>query len=502
MSQYLLSLDIGTTHCKAGLFDLHGRMERNISHPTPLERADSGVAFYDPEDLWTLCTRLMSQIRAGIEPDSILALGLTGMAETGLLIERATGTPRSPLIPWFEPASTPQADRLKVVGDVFERFSRSGLRPSFKSGLAKILWLRDQDASLLSGAIWLGAVDYILYRLTGMMGTDHSLAGRSYAFRIDQRTWDVDWIQDLGIDPELFPPVFPSGQAAGWVTERAGSSIGIKPGTPVSICGHDHVCASFGCGAINPGLVFDSMGTAEALVGGYDPHPLGEAEYISGFSFGCHVLPGLNYWMGGLSASGGSIEWLRRLLECSSLTYEELLSLATTTRHGPSGILYFPYLAGGGSPHADSQVRAALIGLDAAHSRADVYKAVLEGTALEIDFILNRARESLGLEIEILLASGGGTRNPYWMQIKSDITGIPIKVPHIEEAALLGAALLAGIGCGLYANVDEALAVLQQRDELIYLPDPANHRDYLPVRQHYLTWQRPLRDLAHWSDNP
>lgn len=501
MSQYLLSLDIGTTHCKAGLFDQHGRMERHISHPTPLQRADSGFAYYDPEDLWSLCVRLLSQIQAGVKPGSILAVGLTGMAETGLLIEPTTGNPRSPLIPWFEPAPTPQVERLKAAGDPFERFCRSGLRPSFKSGLAKILWLRDQDAVLLSGAVWLGAVDYIAYRLSGKMWTDHSLAGRSYAFRIDQRAWDEDWIRDLGLDPGLFPPVFASGQVAGWVTDRAGSLTGMKPGTPVSICGHDHVCASFGIGAIDPHLVFDSMGTAEALVGVYEARRLGEAEFKSGFAFGCHVLPDLTYWMGGLSASGGSIEWLRRLLGDSTLTYEELSSLAAKAGNGPSGIMYFPYLSGSGSPHSDIYVRAALIGLDAAHSRADLCKAVLEGTALEVDFILSHAGHCLGLEIKELLASGGGTRNPYWMLIRTDIMGIPIRVPQIEEAALLGAALLAGIGCSLYANAEEALASHRQPDEVVYLPNPTNTRDYLPIRERYLTWQKPLRELAYCPDD-
>jgi xylulokinase len=244
------------------------------------------------------------------------------------------------------------------------------------------------------------------------------------------------------------------------------------------------------------------MGTAEALVGVYQARVLGETEFRSGFAFGCHVLPDLKYWMGGLSASGGSIEWLCRLLGENTLTYDELSTLAAKARHGPSGILYFPYLAGSGSPHTDIQVRAALIGLDAAHSREDVCKAILEGTALEIEFILSQAGKSLELEIEGLLASGGGTRNPLWMQIKSDIMGIPVRVPRIEEAALLGAALIAGMGCSLYANADEALASHQQLDEVVYLPDPANHRDYLPVREHYLIWQRPLRELSHFPDNP
>lgn len=496
MGQYLLSLDIGTTHCKAGLFDQCGKLIRVLSYPTPLHRADTGVAYYDPDELWTKCVHLLSQVLAGVQPDSILSIGLTGMAETGLLIDRESGYPRTPLIPWFESASAPQAERLRAAGDPLERFCRTGLRPNFKSGLAKILWLRAQDTTLVAGTLWLGAVDFIAYRLSGRMWTDFSLAGRSYAFRLDQRTWDEDWIRNLGLDPGLFPPASASGHVHGGVTDQAGRLIGLKSGTPVSICGHDHVCASFGIGVINPRLVFDSMGTAEALLGLYEQRMLGETEFQSGFAFGCHVLPDLNYWMGGLSASGGSIEWLRSVLAEGRLSYEELAALAAKARPCPSGILYFPYLAGSGSPHTDIRVRAALIGLDGAHSRAELCKAILEGTAFEIDFILRHAEKSLGFEIEGLLASGGGTRNKAWMQIKSDIMGIPVKVPQLEEAALLGAALIAGLGCGVYSNVDDALAARGQFDEEVYMPDPVNHQNYRPLCDCYLSWQKPLRDLA------
>lgn len=501
MNHYLLSLDIGTTHCKAGLFDQRGKMVCVIGQPTPLRRAASGSAYYDPDELWATCANLLHEILADVQPGSILAVGLTGMAETGLLVDRVTGIPRSPLIPWFDSASTPQVDKMRASGDPFERFCRTGLRPNFKSGLAKVLWLRDQDATLLPGSAWLGAVDYIAYRLSGNMWTDYSLAGRSYAFRIDQKVWDEAWLDQLGLDPGLFPPPAASGQALGRVTDHIARLTGLESGTPVAICGHDHLCAAFGIGAIDPSLVFDSMGTAEALVGAYEARALGELEFKSGFVFGCHVVPGLNYWMGGLSTSGGSIEWLRAILGEPLMTYEELTALAEKARPGPTGILYFPYLAGSGSPHTDLRVRAALIGLDAAHSRADLCKSILEGTAFEIEFIRRHAEERLAIAIQGLLASGGGTRNPTWMQIKADIMGIPIKVPNIKEAALLGAALIAGAGSGLFSDAQAALVSHDTFDEVIYLPDQRKHQDYRDFRDGFLAWQSVLRQMVNRSEN-
>jgi xylulokinase len=467
------------------------------SRPTTTRRAPAGYFYYDPEELWQTVAVVIREIVLPAGVSRIAAVGIASMAETGLFVDRWSGAPRSVLLPWFDTSATlyPQLSRRLADSRArTRRFSRTGIRPSFKNSLAKILWLRAQDESLAEGTVWLSAADYIAFRLSGQMSTDYSLAGRTFAFRIDQKTWDEDWLQEFGLGSELFPRLMQSGAPVGVCGRESASQTGLAEGTPVSIAGHDHVCAAFAAGAIKPGLVFDSIGTAETLVGALDVRALGETEYQSGLAYGCHVSQGRFYWMGGLSASGGSVEWVRSILGDPPLAYPELESLAASAPAGPTGILYFPYLSGSGSPHSDPEVRGAFVGLEASHGRAALLKAVLEGTAYEMEFIRRAAEEAIGLKIEAIIAAGGGTRNRHWMQIKADVSGCRLEVPPMPEATLLGAALLAGLGSGVFADEQSALAARPVSTSETILPDASRNQAYRTIfEQGYLPLQAPLR---------
>lgn len=497
MGTYLLGIDVGTTHCKAGLFDLQGHLLKVASRLSRSHKSSKGFFYYDPQELWTSLAGAIREVIQGIPAAQIAAVGIASMAETGMLVDRLSGIPRTNLIPWFDSSPTRQAETLRQADDLVERFYRTGIRPNFKCSLAKILWLREQDKSLTREAIWLMAADTIAYQLTGGMGTDYSLAGRTYAFRIDQKTWDAPWLESLGIDPNLFPQARPSGEMLGKVHLQAAQLTGLLAGTPVAVSGHDHVCAAFASSGHSPGRVIDSMGTAEAIEGVFEERPFNEADYHSGLVFGCYVVMGMNYWMGGLSASGGSVEWLRSALGEPELSYSDLSALLEKTEPTPTGILYFPYLAGSGSPHSDLRVRAAFVGLDAAHNRADLARAVLEGTAYEIEFIRRVAEGVTGMPVDQITVSGGGTRNPHWMQIKADISGCRLEVLDMPEATLLGAALVAGIGCGVYPDAQTASATADHSERTIYLPDPARHKTYTHYYEYgFLALQTPLRATA------
>jgi sugar (pentulose or hexulose) kinase len=497
----LLGIDIGTTHCKAGFFaEQSGQLKLVAAHgrATVTRQSPEGYAFYDPQELWETVAACTTEALDAGGSHKPLAIGISSMAETGLLVDSTTGAPRSPLLPWFDQSAAPQAAILGHLGDPDhrkKRFLASGIYPSFKCSLAKILWLRDRHPDITDGSVWLPAASYIAYRLNGQMACDYSLAGRTYAFHISQKRWDEDWLLEWDLSPGNFPELIQAGIPIG---ESQGEVIGgLPPGTPVSITGHDHVCAAFATGAIRSGLVFDSMGTAESFLGAYGSSELGEAEYRSGLSYGCHVARGYSYWMGGLSASGGSVEWIRSLLGAVPLSYQDLEALLEEAGSEPSGILYFPYLTGSGSPHSNPDLRGALVGVNSRHGRADILKAVLEGTAYELEYIRRRAEESQGVHIQHILAAGGGTRNRHWLQIKADVFGSKVEALSMPEATLLGAALLAGLGAGLFSDEQAALQARPEMEVKSYLPDPGRHRIYKQLfEEGYLAMQQPLRDLA------
>ena len=173
----LLAIDAGTTHCKAGLFDEEGSALALATRPTPTQRSAEGYA-YDPEALWQQVVRAIQDVLQQ-HPATVTGIGVSSMAETGLLLDD-TGVARTEFIPWFDRRTVPQADRLRRLCDIQERFYITGMRPSYKSAVAKLLWLQEQDAELLMGATWLSVADYLAFRLTGTRATDYSLAGRTY----------------------------------------------------------------------------------------------------------------------------------------------------------------------------------------------------------------------------------------------------------------------------------------------------------------------------------
>jgi sugar (pentulose or hexulose) kinase len=249
-------------------------------------------------------------------------------------------------------------------------------------------------------------------------------------------------------------------------------------------------------GVVEPGPVLDSIGTAESMLGVLPHLDLGDEAYDSGLAVVPHVLPGRYCWLGGLSAAGGSIEWLRDQLGEPRLSYDEIVELARLAGPDPTGILYFPYLSGSGAPLPDGSVRAAFIGLDARHGRPDLVKAVLEGTAFAAEAIRQAAEKLTRGSIQEIVALGGGARNGVWMQIKADISGCSFLSPVIQESAVLGAALTAALGSGLFAGIDDVCAVAERYAgaRQRYSPDARRHAVYsrLYVRG-FVEFQTPLR---------
>ncbi len=490
----LLGVDVGTTHCKAGLFRSDGTAVRIASRPMRRHTAPEGYACFDPEELWETAAGAIREVIAD-QTESVAVVGIASMAETGLLVDRQRGEARSWVIPWFDMAAQPQADAVAQQIDTRTLFLSAGLRINYKCSLVKLLWLKASDPEVMRGVVWLGAADYIAYRLTGAFGTDYSLAGRTCAFDVGRKQWNADWLRMFGLPADIFPPALPSGTPAG-ITQDCGA-LGLPDGIPVAVSGHDHVCAALAVGTAAPGAVFDSMGTAEALMGVYPERPLTDADFDSGLMVGCHVVQGCHYWMGGVSASGGAVEWLRSLFNSAPLSYDELLDLLQSASPNPTGILFFPYLLGSGTPHADPLARGAWFGLRAMHQRADMAKSVLEGTAYQMEFIRRTGEQMTGEAIQTFTVAGGGSRNRIWLQIKADVSGCPIMVSPEPEATLLGAALVAAVGSGVYASPAEALAALAPRSREVIQPDEARHQIYRSLfEQGYLGLQEPVRKFS------
>jgi sugar (pentulose or hexulose) kinase len=287
---------------------------------------------------------------------------------------------------------------------------------------------------------------------------------------------------------------------------------------PVAIAGHDHVVAALAVGALRGSSrssrsALDSMGTAESLVGAMPARCLTEADYASGLTFGplpeagdggapSPHAPKANgpevrlHWMGALAASGGSIEWLRTMLADPHVSYDHLLNLLSRAEPGPSPILYFPYLAGAQTPDPDPAARGAFVGLTARHSASDLALAVIQGAVYEMERV-RRAAEQLTGPIDELTVVGGGARIRRWLRIKADVAGRPVTISPHEEAALLGAALLAGAGAGAYDSLAAAVDAVNAERGAAVEPDMVDHRAHRRLLDGpYAALQGPIRQAS------
>jgi sugar (pentulose or hexulose) kinase len=319
------------------------------------------------------------------------------------------------------------------------------------------------------------------------MATDPSLAARTYAFGIQEGSWDEAWIRHFDLDPALFPEVLPAGTPIGSITPEAQAATGLPAAAQASVAGHDHICALLAAGIVEPGPMLDSLGTAESLLGvvesttaGTPGAPTLEREFESGLALVPHVLPGRLCWLGGLSAAGGSVE-------------------VQEADPDPTEIIYFPYLSGSGAPCPDQRVRAAFVGLSASHSRGDLARAVLEGTAYEAEAIRQAAERMMGQAIDEIVVVGGGAKNRAWLQIKADVSGCRYQVPALPEATALGAALVAALGAGVLSGPEEVrcIAAKFREEGQTTVPDAERHQMYRRLYENgYARLQGPLRQVS------
>jgi sugar (pentulose or hexulose) kinase len=449
----ILSIDIGTTNLKVGLCTEEGKIIVRAMVSTPYDVRPDGRSVIDPERLWANIRSLIDQLIEKVPDVDITAVGITSMAESGLLVHRKTGKPMTGIVPWFDTSSIPQSQWIEREIDPLQQFFHTGLRISFKHGLSKLLWLKEKNGDLfLEPAVWLSVSSFIAYLLTGELREERTLAARTFVYRIDENRWDDALIRHFGFHPGLFPPVINCFEPVG----RTKGDYGLPEGVRVYVAGHDHLVASIAAGALSPGVVYDSMGTAETLMGVLPKRPLTKKDYRSGLSFGLHHMEGCYFWMGGHSSSGGSVEWIRKIVGRKPISYEELLNELDKTGEIPSEVLFLPFLNGSGPPILDPSMKGAFLGLTKNTSRSDLLKSVLEGNAYQMEMIREQAESVSGQKIEKIIVVGGGTKNSHWLRIKANVSRCELIVPDIPEAGLAGAALIAATSEGVFSSLDEA----------------------------------------------
>ncbi len=497
MSEYILTLDLGTSACKASLFALGGEhrgeavaqaaVEYPTVHPQP------GWAEQDPETWWGAVARGVRRLPQEMRR-RISALGLSSH-RGGVVPMDGAGRALGRCIIWMDRRSTRE---LQAFVETFgrEKVHRvTGLVPDTEFTASKLLWLRTHAPDLFQAArLYLQPRDYLYVRLTGSPATDYTLASRTMLMDIARRAWWTDAFAYVGITPDVFPPVYPSAAAPHRVSREAAGLLEIPAGIPVALGAGDRPCEVLGAGA-GGGRVMMSTGTTTNVSAAVPQIP---TEWDLRVMCSLHAIESEVLLEQGMSASGAILRWMRDRLLGGRADYRRLDELAGNTAPGADGLLFLPFMMGARATRWDPEARGVWFGLTEAHTLGALARSVMEGVAFEARACLDLL-EGLGVRPTEVIAVGGGARSSLWNQIFADVLDRPVGVPRQIDAASVGAALLAGAAIGHVTDTERTAQAVNPVRE-VFRPEGTAAQLY---RVRYAAYNRlyealrPLfRDLA------
>jgi sugar (pentulose or hexulose) kinase len=467
MMKSFLSIDVGTSSTKLSLYDAGGRMLAACSASYALEIPRPGWAEQDPQEWWRAVCRLGPEIMAGLGGHDLAAICVSG--QTPLCVPLGTdGLPLRTAIVWLDRRATPQVAWLvNNLGE--ERCRQVGAnRLDSYFGGAKWLWFCQEEPELYERT-WkiLQANGYVAWKLTGQAVIDPSQAGLcSPCYDFTAGTWQAEVCAGMGLDLDKLPRIVPSQAVIGRVLPEAARACGLPAGTPVVCGGGDFACACLGAGVTGPGTAALMLGTAGNLLfpGVFNPDPrLLHTRHVTGQPL----------TFGGVLA-GGNLSWLAELFDEPPIDfYTRQDEAAAQLPPGSDGLVYLPYLMGERTPIWDPEARGAFVGLSSRHTRAHLYRAVLEGVA----FAFRQVLEITGTTgLGAIVAIDGGARSAVWRSILASVLGIPLRRGSLRAGTGLGAAFLAALGVGEATSFAEIEGWGETSEPV--LPDPEAGRRY------------------------
>ena len=483
---YLLGIDIGTSACKVAVFDREGKVLAAANGDYPVYYPQEGWAEQNPEEWWSaVCKATKETIqKAGIAPEEIAGVGIDGQSWSAIAIDKEgkvlTNTPI-----WMDTRAQSICDRLneEIGADKIFEVAGNSLQPSYTT--AKIIWYKENLPEVYANIYKiLQSNSYIAFKLTDAITQDVSQGYGFHCFDMRKGCWDEEMCERLGIPMDFLPEICNCDHVVGTVTAKAAQECGLAEGTPVVAGGLDAACGTLGAGVIHPGETQEQGGQAGGMSICMDEYKA-DPRLILGY----HVIPDKWLLQGGTTGGGGVMRWFEhefadyeRMMkeQTGESSLNQLNEIAEKVNPGCDGMVFLPYAKG------------VFYGLDFAKTKGHMVRACMEGVALSLRHNLEIAEEA-GAKVEVLRAMGGSANSHLWTQIKSDITGKPIVVPTSDTATTLGAALLAGVGTGLYKDYDEAVT-LTVKETRKHEPNPDNKAIY---DQTYTTYLELYKSLVH-----
>jgi len=464
-SKAVVAIDVGTSGTRTAVINTkdgailaqtHQEYPSFFPHPAWVEQ--------EADDWWhTTCNTAKATLaNSAVDIESIIAVSNTNQRETVVPVD-SQGQPLHRAIVWQDRRTVPQCDAILDLLGAENVYQETGLTVDPYFSGPKLLWLKKHQPQVFRQTEkFLLVHDFIFHRLSAQFATDYSNASRTMLFSIKNHRWSDLMCDRLEIPQDKLPTPFPSGTAVGQITPEAAETTHLPEGIPVVIGGGDQQCGAVGVGVVQPGRVKATIGTGTFILA-FENQPTFDPQRRLLCS--CHAVPDKWVIEASIFTSGIIYRWFRDQFAQEEKQLAQLLNAeaymlmdqqAQQSPPGARGVLLLPHFVGAGAPYWNPNARGVIVGLALGHTRADILRAIMEGTAFEVRRNLNIMKE-LNIPLQELRLTGGATRSALWNQIQADITQLKVLRSQIEEATALGAAILAAVGGGVYPDVEHAV---------------------------------------------
>lgn len=461
----MLGVDVGTSGARALLIDSSGQVVGNSTEEYPLSTPRPGWAEQDPAAWLAAVKRTIRRtLHSCPENSRVVAVGLTGQMH-GLVLLDAHGAILRPAIIWADQRTTLQCQAITQRVGGMRALIDLTCNPALEGFTApKLLWVHDHEPEQYAAiAHVLLPKDYVRWGLSGTFASDVSDASGTLLFDVQRRRWSAEMLQALDVPESWMPLVTESPVITATIGKEIADELGLPAGTPIVSGAGDQAAGAVGNGIVEAGLVSSTIGTSGVVFAFSDRVALDPHGRVHTF---CHAVPGTWHVMGVTQAAGLSLRWFKEQFASAEVVagvragidpYDLLVREAAQARPGCDGLIWLPYLMGERTPHLDATARGVLFGITARHTRADTVRAILEGVTFSLRDCLDILR-GMGIPVSEVRASGGGARSALWRQLQADIFASDVVTINATEGPAFGAALLAGVGAGVFPTVPDACA--------------------------------------------
>ncbi|MFW5985014.1 MAG: xylulokinase [Halanaerobiaceae bacterium] len=474
--EYLLGLDVGTSGVKALLITVEGEIAGSDTQSYPLSTPRSGWAEQNPNDWWQATKKAITNVieKSGVQKGELQGISLSGQMHSSVFLDKNREVIR-PAILWSDTRTSSQCEEIYERAGGLKELIKYVSNPALEGFTApKVLWLRENEPQNFQKIKHLMLPkDYIRFKLTGEIKTEVSDAAGTLFFDVKSKKWSRGLLEKLEIDPEILPEVLNSVDIAGQITSEVAEETGLETGIPVAAGGADNACGAAGSGIVKEGRVMASIGTSGVILAQSNTPAADMQGRIHLFN---HSRPDCWYMMGVVLSAGMCYSWLQENVYEQMVDFAELDDKASGVAPGSDGLIFLPYLYGERTPHADGDARGVFFGLSGQHKQAHFARSVMEGVGFALRDSLELIKDK-GIEIEEIRTIGGGAKSPVWRSILADVFGEEISLLNIEEGPAFGAAVIAGVGVGVFDSFEQAEENLIKVEKRI-APDSENVKKY------------------------